>query len=125
MKRLFLDDWRIPRDCATYMYYRADCRIFHEDWEIVRSYGQFIKWIEDNGVPDLVTFDYDLADVAELKESLPFEEWFNLDENRVYTGLDCAKFLLSYCNKRKIKFPEYVIHSANPDGSEEIKNLLV
>ena len=125
MKRLFLDDWRIPRDCATYMYYRTDCRIYQEEWDIVRSYGQFIKWIEDNGVPDLVAFDYDLADVAELKESLPFEEWFDLDENRVYTGLDCAKFLLSYCNERKIKFPEYVIHSANPDGSEEIKNLLV
>ena len=125
MKRLFLDDWRIPRDCATYMYHRADCRIFHEEWDIVRSYGQFIKWIEDNGVPDLVAFDYDLADVAELKESLPIEEWFDLDEGRVYTGLDCVKFLLNYCNDRNIKFPEYVIHSANPDGSEEIKNLLV
>jgi len=66
-----------------------------------------------------------LADVAELKESLPIEEWFDIDEGRVYTGLDCVKFLLSYCNERKTKFPEYVIHSANPDGSEEIKNILV
>jgi hypothetical protein len=125
MKRLFLDDWRIPRDCATYMWRRTDCRIYHEEWDIVRSYGQFIKWIETNGVPDLVAFDYDLADVEELKEELPFEEWFDLDENRVYTGLDCAKFLLDFCNKNGFKFPEYVIHSANPDGSEEIKKLLV
>jgi hypothetical protein len=126
MKRLFLDDWRIPRDCATYMWQRrVDCRIYHEEWDIVRSYGQFIKWVETNGVPDLVAFDYDLADVEELKEELPIGEWFDLDKNRVYTGLDCAKFLLSFCNKNGFKFPEYVIHSANPDGSEEIKNLLV
>lgn len=124
MKRLFLDDWRIPRDCATYMWRRTDCRIFQEDWDIVRSYGQFVKWVEDNGVPDLVAFDYDLADVEELKESLPFEEWFDIDQNRVYTGLDCASFLLDYCKERGFKFPEYVIHSANPDGTEEIKNLL-
>lgn len=124
MKRLFLDDWRVPADCATYMWRRTDCRIFHEDWDIVRSYGQFAKWIEENGVPDLVAFDYDLADVEELKAELPFEEWFSLDENRAYTGLDCAKLLLGFCEKNGFEFPEYVIHSANPDGAEEIKKLL-
>jgi hypothetical protein len=126
MKRLFLDDWRIPRDCATYMWQRkVNCTtIFHEDWNIVRSYGQFIKWIETNGIPDLVAFDYDLADVEELKEELSIEEWFDLDNNRVYTGFDCAKFLLNYCKKNNLKFPDYIIHSANPDGTEEIKKLL-
>ena len=125
MKRLFLDDWRIPVDCATYMWRRTDCTVFHEDWDIVRSYGQFIKWVETNGVPDLVAFDYDLADVEELKEELPIEEWFDLDENRVYTGLDCAKFLLNFCKKNNLKLPEYIIHSANPCGSEEIKRLIL
>ncbi len=125
MKRLFLDDWRIPRDCATYMWQRTDCRIYHEEWDIVRSYGQFVEWIEKNGVPDLVTFDYDLADVEELKEELPIEEWFNLDENRVYTGLDCVEFLLDFCNKNDFKFPEYVIHSVNPAGCEEMKRILI
>lgn len=124
MKRLFLDDWRIPRDCAAYMYHRADCRIFHESWDIVRSYGQFARWIESNGVPDLVAFDYDLADVAELKAELPIEEWFSMEEDRVYTGLDCALFLLEYCAERRLPFPKYVIHSANPDGAAEIKTLL-
>lgn len=125
MKRLFLDDWRIPGDCATYMWQRkVNCTIFHEDWNIVRSYGQFINWIIENGSPDLVSFDYDLADVEELKEELPFEDWFNLDENRVYTGLDCAKFLFNFCEENNLKFPEYIIHSANPDGSDEIKKLL-
>jgi hypothetical protein len=125
MKRLFLDDWRIPKDCAQYMWQRkVNCTIFHEDWIIVRSYGQFISYIKTNGIPDLVSFDYDLADVEELKESLPFEDWFNLDEDRVYTGADCVKFLLHYCKENNLKFPEYIIHSVNPDGCEEIKNFL-
>lgn len=125
MKRLFLDDWRIPQDCAQYMWQRkVNCTIFHEEWNIVRSYGKFTKWIEINGVPDLVAFDYDLADVEELKEELSIEEWFDLNENRVYTGLDCAKFLLNYCKINNLEFPEYIIHSVNPDGIEEIKNLI-
>ena len=36
MKRLFLDDWRIPKDRATYMWQRrVNCTIFHEDCDIV------------------------------------------------------------------------------------------
>lgn len=125
MKRLFLDDWRIPQDCAQYMWQRkVDCTIFHENWDIVRSFGQFKNWIIKNGIPNIVSFDYDLADVEELKEELNIEEWFNLNENKVYTGLDCAKFLLNYCNDNKLKFPDYIIHSVNPDGTEEIKKLL-
>ncbi len=125
MKRLFLDDWRIPQDCAQYMWQRkVDCTIFHENWDIVRSFGQFKNWIIKNGIPNIVSFDYDLADVEELKEELNIEEWFNLNENKVYTGLDCAKFLLNYCNNNKLNFPDYIIHSVNPDGTEEIKKLL-
>lgn len=124
MKRLFLDDWRIPRDCATYMWQRTDCRVFHEEWEIVRSYGQFVKWIMKNGLPHLVSFDYDLADVEELKENLPIEEWFDINENRIYTGLDCALFLLEYCREMNLELPMYIIHSANPDGTTAIKNIL-
>ena len=124
MKRLFLDDWRIPRDCATYMWRRTDCRIYQEKWDVVRSYGQFVNWINKNGLPDLLALDYDLADVEELKEELPFEEWFNLDANEVYTGADCVKYLINYCKENKLSLPEYVIHSANPDGAEIMKELL-
>jgi len=38
--------------------------------------------------------------------------------------LDCVIFLLNYCKERNLNFPEYIIHSANPDGSDEIKKLL-
>ena len=48
LKKLYLDDVRIPQT---------------EGWEIVRNYDDFVKWIEENGLPDIVSFDHDLAEV--------------------------------------------------------------
>lgn len=124
-KRLFLDDWRVPTDCAQYMWQRkADCRIYHEKWDIVRSHGDFIRWIERNGIPDVVSLDYDLDDVEELKENLPIEDWFDLDDNRSYNGADCVRHLIRECERLRKPLPEYLIHSANPDGSVEMRELL-
>jgi hypothetical protein len=121
---LFLDDWRYPIDCTTYMFRRGvDCRIYHDNWIVVRSYGDFIEHVLINGVPNVISFDYDLADVEELREELPIEKWFDLDNNRIYTGGDCANWLRSYCNSNGLELPEIIIHSANPDGSVEIKEI--
>lgn len=121
MKRLFLDDNRVPLDCATYMYRcGVDCRIYHEDWEIVRSYKQFVDWIKANGLPDMIAFDHDLADVPELKEVLDIDEWFDVENNREYTGNDCAKFLVNYCLKHGKELPKCTVHSVNPDGKRRI-----
>lgn len=121
---LFLDDYRIPLNCATYMHYKTDCKVYHEKWNIVRSYKQFVEFIEANGLPDIISFDHDLADVVELKEELDPNEWFNFSENREYTGLDCAKWLIDYCIKHKKDLPKYIVHSANPIGAKRISDLL-
>ena len=95
---LFLDDYRQPLDCAQYMYRKqVDCRIYHKEWDIVRSYKEFIDWVDINGLPGLISFDHDLGDVVELKSELPIESWFNLDNDTEYTGMDCAKWLIDYC----------------------------
>ena len=53
MKKLYLDDIRIPQT---------------EGWDIVRNYEDFVAWIRLNGVPDEVSFDHDLGeDVAKAK----------------------------------------------------------
>lgn len=122
---LFLDDSRNPIDCTFYMYKRGvNCEIYRKEWNIVRSYGQFIKWIENNGLPDLISFDHDLSDVPELKENLPVEDWFQLEGNREYTGMDCAKWLVNYCIDNKKELPKFLIHSMNPVGVENISGLL-
>jgi len=124
MSLLFLDDSRDPFTCATYMYRRdVDCRIYHEQWNVVRSYGQFKALIETNGLPDFISFDYDLDDVPELKESLPLAEWFDVDKNEAYTGADCLAWLMDYCSSEKKPLPQFAIHSSNPDGANVMDNL--
>lgn len=127
MKRLFLDDLRVPLDClkVDYMTYRQiDLRIYLMDWVIVRSHGQFVKWIIENGMPDLISFDHDLGDDTNLKEVLPIWEWFDIDNNREYTGMDSAKWLVNYCLDNDLVLPDFAVHSANPAGYENIKSLL-
>ena len=126
MKRLFLDDERMPVDCAKFMYNRGvDCRVYHEEWIIVRSYGQFVQYIEQNGLPDLISFDHDLGDVPQLKIDLPIEQWFDLEEKREFTGMDCAKWLVNYCLDNNKPLPKYIVHSVNPAGIENIEGLFV
>lgn len=122
---LFLDDERIPLDCATYMSsFKVDCKIYHQPWEIVRSYSQFKEIIERKGLPNLISFDHDLADNWKLRESLDPKEWFDAKENREYTGMDCAKWLVQYCEEKDFLLPKFVVHSANPVGRENIKSYL-
>lgn len=47
MKKLYLDDIRIPKT---------------KGWDIVRSYDAFVEWIDKNGLPNKVSFDHDLGE---------------------------------------------------------------
>ena len=85
MKKLWLDDNR-PRPDET--------------WDVARGYHQFISYIINRGVPDLISFDNDLGGVAE--------------------GYDCAKWLVA--NGYIIK--DFQVHSANPVAKENITILL-
>lgn len=124
-KRLFLDDERVPIDCAKYMYTRGvDCRIYHEEWIIVRSYKQFTDYITINGLPDVISFDHDLADVFQSKETLDIHEWFDAKGNREYTGMNCAQWLVNYCLDNGKILPRFIVHSMNPVGRENIEGLL-
>lgn len=84
--KIFLDDLRNPPD---------------HSWAVVRSYEQFVDWIERHGVPEVISFDHDLGD-------------------GVPTGMDCAKWLVA--TERPIK--NFLVHSANPPGAANIRSLL-
>jgi len=108
---IFLDDWRVPIDCAKYMYRRSvDCRIYHQPWVIVRTYGDFVRKVNEQ-LPTMVSLDYDLADDNQVLEQSPLNDWFNNNENRVYTGLDCLIYLLN-----KTTNVEIFYHTTNPSG---------
>jgi hypothetical protein len=103
------------------------------DWNInwVRNFREFVAWIEAYGLPDAISFDHDLHDEHYTPEffwndyelSKKYQEWRS--RSYVYeTGADCAKWLLKYCRINKEQLPEIFIHSANPVGADNIKELL-
>jgi hypothetical protein len=111
MKKLFLDDIRWPAEAFLY----TKQKIFSEDgWDIVRNYQEFVSHIEENGVPDFVSFDHDLAP----------EHYVDGAESIECTGYHCALWLASYCMHNSIDIPKYYIHSMNPVGKERIENIM-
>ena len=127
MKKLFLDDVRQVRDACYYMPNPKD--YWDGDWDIVRNFGEFVKYITENGLPDLISFDHDLAD---FHYDYKPEDYDNMTEDEMNmkfgsmekTGLDCAKWLVEYCLDNGLNIPDYFVHSANPLGKENIINYL-
>jgi hypothetical protein len=112
-KKLYLDDIRTPKT---------------EGWEIVRSYDEFVNYIEKNGIPDEISFDHDLSrehtkyyfdngghDNPPDPLGVEFEE---------KTGYDAAKWLCDYCWTNGIPLSKWNVHSANPVGSANISAVL-
>ena len=74
-------------------------------WTIVRNYEEFVNHIDENGLPDEISFDHDLGEDTK-------------------TGYDCAKCLCNYCWTNGIPIPTYNVHSANPVGRDNIIGIL-
>jgi len=87
----------------------------------VKSYKEFVHWIENNGLPTGICFDHDLADIKPIEGSeIVSATDFTIEK----TGYDCAKWLVEYCMDNNKKLPLYNIQSANPVGKENIDKLL-
>ncbi|WP_353149525.1 cyclic-phosphate processing receiver domain-containing protein [Chryseobacterium sp.] len=110
---LFLDDIRYPVE--AYHYTRQDIFLKGE-WHIVRNYEQFVNRILEKGLPELISFDHDLADKQSSVQ--------NSREAMEKTGYDCAKWLVEYCIDNHLDLPEFYCHSMNPVGKENIISLL-
>ena len=113
---LFLDDYRIPEDAFDYTKNEL---YINKKWLVVRSYDDFVKFIQENGVPHTVSFDHDLADAHYTQEEIiPYDSY----EEK--TGFDCATWLINYCMDNKLQLPTGIlIHSMNPVGSKNIKSV--
>lgn len=124
---LFLDDIRVPLDCCTYMMNRDFYQ--NNEFVIVRDYNEFTNYIETNGLPDIISFDHDLADSHYTPEYL----WHDYEKSKAWqdaqvhtekTGYDCAKWLIDYCIENNLNCPEYTCHSMNPVGRDNIIGVL-
>lgn len=101
MKKLFLDDIR-----TIGMVY--DISAIH-DFDIVRSYDDFVAYILKNGLPKFISFDNDLG--------------LNDQGEVALDGLAAAKWLV-YKSGLDLTNLEFKVHSANPVAAEQIKGLL-
>lgn len=119
---LFLDDNRQPHK-VTWV------KLPQVHWTIAKSYADFTRIILAKGLPNIITFDHDLAD-----EHYAEYEWAHNDKNlkkgqfqyskmKEKTGYDCAKWLVEYCMANKLELPTYYIHTMNPIGAKNIKSL--
>ena len=90
---LWLDDCRDP----FYNQVKFDGTIF---W--VKSVEQFSAWIEENGLPDMISFDYVLGNMPDM-----FTD-----------GIGAAKAVIRYCTKGdEVKeFPQFAVHSEHEDA---------
>lgn len=112
---LFLDDFRKPSDVPLYIpmagYYTD------REWIVVRNYNEFVRTIIDEGIPQAVSFDHDLADEH-------YNDFHGYNEYQEKTGYHCAKWLIDYCIDNNQELPTAIfIHSMNPVGAQNIASL--
>jgi len=113
MKKLFLDDLRIPKDAIGLIPDRMNQFYWSDDWIIVRNFWEFCNYIQKFGLPDYISFDHDLAD----------EHYIDADSTEK-TGYECAKWLVDFCFDNGKSLPDYMVHSANPTGKQNIISYL-
>ena len=109
---LFLDDVRKPSD-VTWV------NLPMTTYTVVRDYKQFCDVILNRGIPKFVAYDHDLSD-AHYGHGLHGDA-IDYTQYKEKTGYDCAKWLVSECQKLGVKHPPYVVHSMNPVG---VKNII-
>lgn len=114
---LFLDDTRNPsaawlHDDATSLEKKS--HISNHKWEVVRSYDAFVRWIDMNGIPIVVSFDHDLDSQAMLQfEDALSSGFIDYVKFQNKTGKHCAEYLVNKCFELGEPIPKYYVHSAN------------
>jgi hypothetical protein len=122
---IYLDDVRTPID--------------KENWEVVRSYDEFVETVTKLGLENIetISLDHDLGDTAMNEYFTNVSPNYTLDYNKIQekTGYDCAKWLVEHfydknpdwvllgrLQKKTVgfNFPTVYTHSANPIGSANI-----
>lgn len=114
--RLFLDDIREPNQVFK--------TTANHEWTTVRSYEGFVQTIKEKGLPFMVSFDHDLADVhypfnnPHVGADIPYDSY------KEKTGYHAAQWLVTHCLDNNLELPKWNVHSANPVGRQNIIGFL-
>ena len=116
--RLYLDDVRTPKDPNNEWIDGIP------QWEVVRSYDEFVAHIKLHGLDayEVISLDHDLGDSAMNEYYNNVHPNYTLDYNNIKekTGMDCARWLVAESMTKGIPLPQIYTHSANPIGSANI-----
>lgn len=113
---IFLDDIRVPKE-VTWIWIPA------KPFSLVRCYDEFTQLILNKGyLPKLICFDHDLADQHYIDGVRGHDIKYTKYKEK--TGYDCALWLINFCEEKNLAIPEYIVHSMNPVGAKNIRDLI-
>jgi len=114
---LYLDDTRTPIKYPN----------GYNPWVVVRNFKEFTEYILNNGIPDYISFDHDLA-YEHIHDYVKYQAQgipaINYNDFQEKTGYDCAKWLVDYCENNNTTLKTIGVHSMNPIGSRNIQSLI-
>lgn len=130
----FIDDQRNPNDAYLHLDGNisksslvAHSGIHQNNWVIMRTYDEFVRCLKHLGLPDVISFDHDLAEehikhYFKVTQNTGIVDYGNLKEK---TGKHCAEHLVQeWKNQGKPKQIKTFVHSANMWGGENIAEIL-
>lgn len=103
---LFLDDIREPKDLCNYMDEIALLPYLLGNWNVVRTYEEFVQCILVDSSYEWISFDHDLGEDLSGKE--------------VPSGYDALKWLVEHIMNKELPPPQVLCHSQNPVGKANI-----
>lgn len=128
---LWLDDKRDPfeREWNDYIKGIVPSNGLNYNIAWVKDRNEFFKYLRENGLPDFISWDHDLAE----EHYTPEEYWDDYDRSKAYqesqnyihpTGAVVALEFIQYCRYYMRQIPDYHIHSENPVGADNIRTIL-
>lgn len=92
---------------------------------LVKSYEEFINILNQKGLPEMVSIDHDLHPLHyKIGARNNFMSLLGYEKCNIPTGLNAAKYLIKYCQEKKLKLPVCYSHSQNPAGRQAILELI-
>lgn len=129
MAYLILDDIR-DAEMVAHCYNVNSNMYLNSDWDIVKTYDEFVEYILKNGLPDKISYDHDLADehyangASHVDDQGRHFAGFNYDITTEKTGYHAICWLIDYCIDNKLKMPDSYVHSMNPYGRMKIESAI-
>lgn len=107
---VWIDDIRDPKEPTWQNWIKKNFGTNDFDITWIKSYKEFVDFVDKNGLPSNISLDHDLGDVE--------------DPDNEKTGYDCAKYIVDYCMDNDRDIPNYRIQSDNGPGRENIDKYL-